>query len=175
MKVFILSDTHGWLDPAIIRYLQQADTVWHAGDLGPQVWPQLQQHSHNLHAVYGNIDDHQTREELPEYDIFEAGGLRVLLIHIAGSLPRYNRQVLKLINRHRPGMLVCGHSHILKVAPDKTHNLLYVNPGAAGNQGFHKVRTCLQLEISRGKPRQMQVIELGKRGRNKTAATLSDS
>ena len=119
-----------------------------------------------VRAVWGNIDDHKTRSEWPEYDIFERDGVKVLIIHIAGSPTKYNEQVRQLIQEHHPKILVCGHSHILKVQAVKEYNnLLHMNPGAAGVHGFHKVKTILRFEINGGKIENLEVVELGRRGK----------
>ncbi|MEQ9052857.1 MAG: metallophosphoesterase family protein, partial [Marinoscillum sp.] len=115
-------------------------------------------------AVFGNIDGHEVRAASPEDLVFVREGKIILMTHIAGSPPRYNPRVRELIRTHQPDVLVCGHSHILKVQPDKANNLLFINPGAAGKHGFHKIKTLLRLEIQEGKIQNLEVVELGPRG-----------
>lgn len=165
MKIGIFSDTHGWLDPKLDEYFKVCDELWHAGDIGA-IDLEAFAGSKKLRAVYGNIDGGKNRQTFPEYQFFEVEGLRILLIHIAGSLGKYNSQTRKLILEHKPQILVCGHSHILKVQRDKAFgNLLYINPGAAGVHGFHKIKTILRMEIKEGKILAAEAIELGLRGR----------
>lgn len=165
MKIALLSDTHGYLDKAILKYLTTADEIWHAGDIGSkEVLEQLQELPGKIKIVHGNIDNQQLRLMAPENQVFETSGAKILLTHIAGTPPRYNKKVKVLIEKHRPNILVCGHSHILKVKHDTHYNLLYINPGACGNHGFHKMRTIILFEITNAKPKNMRVIELGKRG-----------
>ena len=166
VKIAVLSDTHSWIDDRIIDYLKNADEIWHAGDIGSlEVLDRLEQLPGKLRAVHGNIDNQQIKLAAPEYLSFSINNMRVLITHIAGNPPRYNTNVRKLLHEHRPNILVCGHSHILKVTNDKRSDLLFINPGACSHHGFHKVRTLIQFQIINDKPQKMIVIELGKRGK----------
>ncbi len=172
MKIGILSDTHGWLDPRILHHFADTDEIWHAGDLGQgEVLTPLQSIK-TCRAVFGNIDGNSIRQLCPEFLIFDIMGLKILLIHIAGPFGSYTPQCRSLIKLHQPNILVCGHSHILKVAFDHSNNLLYINPGAAGRQGFHHVRTVLKLNIGENGPSNFEVIELGKRSQG-TGTTVN--
>ena len=118
-----------------------------------------------IKAVYGNVDDHQIRMTCPEKQIFEIEGLKIYMIHIGGIPSRYAQGVRADLIAYQPGLFICGHSHILKVMPDpKLNNMLYMNPGAAGRHGFHQIKTLLRFDIENGKPKNLEVIELGKRG-----------
>jgi putative phosphoesterase len=160
-RIGIYSDTHGWLDPKLSEKFADCREIWHAGDAGsPEVFePWLS--SGKLKAVYGNIDGSAVRLLAPEYQLMEVQGFRVLMLHIAGKSPRYSPLAARLIREFRPGMLVCGHSHICRVVNEG--GLLYVNPGAAGRSGFHHTRTALKIGFRNGKPVEMQVLELGPR------------
>ncbi len=164
MKIGLLSDTHGFLDPAVFRHFDACDEIWHAGDIGSgHVLDQLAAFR-PLRAVYGNIDDRGIRLRTPENLWFEAGGFRIWMTHIGGAPPRYNPAVRPRLAAGETDIFICGHSHILRVVKDPAfHNLLYLNPGAAGIHGFHKVRTLLRFEISDRKIRNMEVVELGPR------------
>ncbi|MEL6831822.1 MAG: metallophosphoesterase family protein [Bacteroidota bacterium] len=165
MRIGLLSDTHSFLDPAIFDYFAEVDEIWHAGDIGdPEVIQQLADFK-PVRAVYGNIDEPVLRHQYPENAIFTLAGLTVLITHIGGYPGRYNARVKKLLNEHQPGLYICGHSHILKVMPDEARNLLHINPGACGRHGFHKVRTIIRFTIEDGTINQLEVIELGLRGR----------
>ncbi len=164
MKIGLLSDTHGFLDEKIFKYFENCDEIWHAGDIGTlEIYDQLNTFK-PLRAVYGNIDDHSIRAQCPEDLFFNCGGLSVWMTHIGGYPPKYNSRIKKEFTKTTPQIFVCGHSHILRVMSDPTHdNLLYLNPGAAGIHGFHKTKTIIRFEINREKVEKMQVIELGKR------------
>lgn len=165
MEIGIISDTHGHLEDAVFEHFSQCDEIWHAGDIGTMgVLEQLEAFK-PTRAVYGNVDGHELRAAVPEVDLIRAGGMNVMLVHIAGKPPGYSQAVKGLLLKHRPQLLVCGHSHILKVAPDKKNSLLYVNPGAAGKHGFHLVKTLLRMKVEGGKVIQMEAIEMGKRGK----------
>ncbi|MEO0725123.1 MAG: metallophosphoesterase family protein [Bacteroidota bacterium] len=165
MRIGLLSDTHSFLDPAIFDYFSEVDEIWHAGDIGnPEVIQQLADFK-PVRAVYGNIDEPALRHAYPENAIFTLAGLSVLITHIGGYPGRYNARVKKLLNEHQPDLYICGHSHILKVMPDEARNLLHINPGACGRHGFHKVRTIVRFAIEDSTINQLEVIELGLRGR----------
>lgn len=163
MKIGLISDTHGYIDDRILHHLADCDLVWHAGDVGKnQVIDTLESEKTTL-GVYGNIDDTLIRSRWPEYVFEEIEGVKILMIHIAGAIERYNEKTRALIKKHQPDVLICGHSHILKVKRDQRFNLMHMNPGAAGNHGFHKVRTLLKFDIENGRLANLQAIELGPR------------
>jgi putative phosphoesterase len=160
-SVGIYSDTHGWLDPQLVEKFDGCAEIWHAGDAGDSsvFEPWLSQGK--LKAVFGNIDGNDVRLLAPEFQFFRVQGFPILMMHIAGKYPRYSPLAARLIRELKPGMLVCGHSHICRVV--KEGGLLYVNPGAAGRNGFHNLRTALRMGFRGGKPAEVQVIELGPR------------
>lgn len=166
MKILLLSDTHGYMDADILAHAAQADEVWHAGDVGPGDVLQQLVRTRPTRAVYGNIDDAKLRREVPEDLLFEVDGLRVYMTHIGGYPGRYSPHARKVLYAN-PGadLFVCGHSHILKVMPDRKRKLLHMNPGACGIYGFHKVRTMLRFEVNAGRVEQVAAIELGLRGK----------
>jgi uncharacterized protein len=162
-KVGLLSDTHGFVDPAVYKHFKDCDEIWHAGDIGHvQVIDDLSKFK-TLRAVYGNIDGHVVRSAVPEDLVFEIDGIKIFMTHIGGSPGRYNLRVKSLMQLYKPNIFICGHSHILKVLYDQQMNHLHINPGAAGNHGFHHVKTLIRFDLHQGKPANMEVIELGKR------------
>ena len=164
MKIGLISDTHSFLDPKVFEYFKNVDEIWHAGDIGTLSLLQELEAFKPTVAVFGNIDGHEIRSAAPEDQLFEREGVKVLMTHIAAKPPRYNPRVKKLISEYRPNLLVCGHSHILKVQPDPTNSLLFMNPGAAGIHGFHQIKTLLRFDLEHGRPTNLEVVELGKRG-----------
>ncbi len=164
MKIGLLSDTHSHLDENIYKHFSSCDEIWHAGDIGNlEILDKLSSFK-PLQAVWGNIDGHEVRNAIDEYVILTREKKKILMIHIAGKPPGYNRQVKELIKKYEPDILVCGHSHLLKIEKDRTHHLLFINPGAAGIHGFHRVKTLVRFDINEGILSNMEVIELGKRG-----------
>lgn len=170
IHIGLISDTHGFLDERVFDYFAACDEIWHAGDIGePTVAEQLAAFK-PLRAVYGNIDTSAIRRQYPENQIFQCGKLKVWITHIGGYPPRYTPALKKQLDQIRPELFICGHSHILKVMPDKERQLLHLNPGAAGHEGFHKIRTLLRFAVDTEQAGlasigQLEVIELGKRGR----------
>jgi putative phosphoesterase len=166
MKIGLLSDTHSFLDNKVFDYFKEVDEIWHAGDIGDaEVINQLKKYK-TVRAVYGNIDDKNIQSRYPEDNWFDCEGIIVWMTHIAGAPPNYNPRIKKVLQEKIPGLLICGHSHILKVVKDKTYqNMVYINPGAAGNHGFHHMKTILRFEILNKEIKNMEVIELGKRGK----------
>ena len=165
MKIGLISDTHSYLDPKVFRYLQQCDEVWHAGDVGSlSVWEALQAFK-PMRGVYGNIDDKTIQAVLPLDLRFSCEGISVWITHIGGTPPKYNSRVRKLLQQDPPDLFICGHSHILRIQRDPNFNdMLFVNPGAAGNHGFHRKKTLVRFDINDKKISGMEVVELGKRG-----------
>ncbi len=164
IRIGLLSDTHGYLDEKIFEYFDECDELWHAGDIGRiEVFDTLDAFR-PTRAVYGNIDSGLVRQQLPLDLRFEVEGMRVWMTHIGGYPDRYNKRVREALALDAPDIFICGHSHILKVMGDKKHDLLYINPGACGNHGFHKMKTIIRFSIDSGEIKDMEVIELGLRG-----------
>lgn len=162
-KVLLLSDTHGYIDNAILKYAKQADEIWHAGDIGNLAVTDKLKNIAPLKGVYGNIDDHIIQKEFPEHNRFFCEGVDVWITHIGGYPYKYNVRVKEEIKKNPPRLFICGHSHILKVMNDKNLGLLHMNPGACGKHGFHQVRTMLRFTIDKENISNLEVIELGKR------------
>lgn len=165
LRIGLLSDTHGFLDPKIFDVFKDVDEVWHAGDLGTLELCNQLKNFKPFYAVYGNIDGKDIRIEYPLNWLAEREGLKILMTHIGGYPGHYKPKARRQIMEHRPDIFICGHSHILRVAKDAAYNnMLAINPGAAGVQGFHKVKTALRFILNKGKMENLEAIELGKRG-----------
>lgn len=164
MTIGLISDTHSYFDPTIGKHFTHCDEIWHAGDIGEMKVIDALEKIKPVKAVYGNIDDAAMRTRFPEDLWLTPEGVTILITHIAGRPPHYNPRIKKLLKDRTPDVLICGHSHICQVKKDESLNLLYINPGAAGQQGFHAIRTMMRMEIQAGKISKMEVIELGKRG-----------
>ena len=162
MRIGLLSDTHGFLDPAILNYFAGCDEVWHAGDFGPDVLEPLRAFKH-LRGVYGNIDGDEIRQQFPRDLGWDCEGLRVYMTHIGGYPGAYDRRVKPELDARHPGLFICGHSHILKVVRDPARSLIHLNPGACGRQGWHHTRTLLRFTVLDAKLSAMDAIELGPR------------
>lgn len=159
-KILLLSDTHSYIDDQILKFVKQADEVWHAGDIGSIEVINTIQKLKPLKAVYGNIDNHLIRTEFKEDLKFTIEEVSVWITHIGGYPNRYDFRIKEEITKNPPKLFICGHSHILKVIYDKKLNLLHMNPGAAGKHGFHNVRTMLRFEINVGNITNLEIIEL---------------
>ena len=155
----MLSDTHSYMDDDILKYVKQADEVWHAGDIGDLKVTDAIKDLKPLKAVFGNIDDAKARLEFPENNRFMCEDVDVLITHIGGYPGKYNARIRDHIYENPPKLFICGHSHILKVMPDKKLNLLHMNPGAIGKHGFQQVRTMLRFTIDGEKIADLEVIE----------------
>jgi putative phosphoesterase len=164
MRIGLLSDTHGYLDEGILRHLQSCDEIWHAGDIGSKEVTDKLASIKPLRAVYGNIDGNELRKEFPEDNRFTCEGVDVLITHIGGYPGRYSQHASRLIRDNPPKLFICGHSHILKILPDTKFGLLHMNPGAAGQHGFHIIRTMIRFSIDDTRIHSAEVVELGRRG-----------
>jgi putative phosphoesterase len=162
-KILLLSDTHGHMDDAILKYAAQADEVWHAGDIGSLEVSDALSEKSVLRAVHGNIDNHVLQTEFPEHQRFRSESVDVWMTHIGGYPEKYNHRVRDEIRQNPPQLFISGHSHILKVMNDKKLGLLHMNPGACGRHGLHRVRTMLRFRIDKKDIKDLEVIELGKR------------
>jgi putative phosphoesterase len=165
ISIGLISDTHGFLDQNVYKHFDIVDEIWHAGDIGENSVLEDLSTFKPCKAVFGNIDTIEMQRSLPEVLIETIEGVKIMMIHIAGRPGRYAKGVSALIQQHQPHLLICGHSHILRVERDAKHNVLYINPGAAGQHGFHQKRTLIRFTIDQGKVNNMEVIELGRRGR----------
>lgn len=164
IRVGLLSDTHGYIDEGILTALQGCDRILHAGDIGsPEVISALQELA-PVYAVYGNIDDAAIRHEHPESLSLDWESVRIYMTHIGGYPGRYTASVRQYLQRLKPDLFICGHSHILRIMADERLQLLHMNPGAAGQHGFHLIRTVILFDIDHGKINNVRVVELGRRG-----------
>ena len=160
MKIGLLSDTHSIIDKRILKFFENCDEIWHAGDIGTIKTLESLEKFKKIRAVYGNIDNHQIRKEVNEFLLLKYEKLVILIIHIAGKPPKYNKLTYNLIKKHKPNILVCGHSHILKIHRDKENDILIINPGASGNVGFHKFKTAIRFNIINSNIKNLEIIEL---------------
>ena len=159
MKIGIISDTHSTFDDKLREFLAPCDEIWHAGDIGSLELADKIAEFKPLQAVYGNIDGGIIRRVYHDFILFEREGVRVLMTHIGGYPRHYSSRALQHIHASRPQLFVAGHSHILRVEYDKVYDMLFVNPGAAGNYGVHHVRTAIRLDIEHGEIKNMEIGE----------------
>ena len=164
IKVGLLSDTHGYLDPQIYEYFDDRDEIWHAGDFGSIDIADALNTIAPVTGVFGNIDGQDVRSVYPRHERFERQGIHFWITHIGGSIGHYNTKIRDEMNTNPPDVFICGHSHILKIGRDQERGkMLFINPGAAGKYGSQEYRTCVRFDISNGKIENMEVIHLGKR------------
>ncbi|MCU0324105.1 MAG: metallophosphatase family protein [Spirosomaceae bacterium] len=164
MLIGLISDTHGFLDETVFEHFKDCDEIWHAGDIGSVEIIEKLKKFKPTRFVFGNIDSKEIQWMVPEDQFFNIEGLEIWMTHIGGSPPKYNPRVKKQLKDKIPDIFVCGHSHILRVIKDETqNNMIYLNSGAAGREGFHKIRTLLRFKLEKKKITHLEVIELGKR------------
>lgn len=164
LKIGLISDTHHFLDPQLSGYFTGVDEIWHAGDFGTIEIAQNLEQIAPLTGVYGNIDGQDIRSRYPLHQRFHKEGVDIWLTHIGGNPGRYALPIKKKLENNPPDLFICGHTHILKIARDpQKKDMIYMNPGAAGKQGFHEYRTVVRFNLSKGKIRDVEVINLGKR------------
>jgi uncharacterized protein len=165
MKIGLLSDTHGWIHPRLFDHFSECDEIWHAGDIGNIETADKLSAFKPFRAVYGNIDDSLVRTVYKENLMFLAEDVKVWITHIGGTPGHYDRRVKNLIYEEPPDIFICGHSHIAKVMNDTKGGFLYINPGAAGYYGFHKFMTAIRFCIDGVNIHDLELIELGERGK----------
>ena len=170
MRIGLLSDTHGFLDEAVFQYFGECDEIWHAGDFGSaDVFDRLAEFR-PVRGVYGNIDGVELRAALPADAEWDCEGLRVYMTHIGGYPERYDPRAKRELITRKPGLFVCGHSHLVRVVRDPRFGLMHMNPGAAGHVGWHQTRTLIRFTAERGEVKNVELIELGPRGKKREAA-----
>ncbi len=162
-KIGLIADTHSYLDEAVFKYFENCDEIWHAGDFGNIDIAEQLKNIKPLKAVYGNIDGYDIRSEFPEQIIFTCEEVKVFIKHIGGYPGRYAPGVKNIIIKEKPQIFISGHSHILKIMYDDKLQCLHINPGAAGKQGWQRVRTIIRFVIDGKEIKNCEVIELGKK------------
>lgn len=164
IRIGLIADTHGYLDAQVFDYFKDVDEIWHAGDFGNLEIVQKLEEFCPLKGVYGNIDDQKIRQIFPYSQRFKLEGLDIWMVHIGGNPGRYALPIREEMESNPPDLFICGHSHILKIARDPVNKkMLYINPGAAGKQGFHVERTIVRFCIDSGKITNIEVVNLGSR------------
>lgn len=158
-RIGLISDTHGYLHPALPSFFSGVDEIWHCGDIGNEGLLNALKKIRPTRAVYGNIDGQDIRKQCRESEIFTCESVKVLMTHIGGYPGRYEPRIRTTIIREKPGLFVCGHSHILKVIYDQKHELLHINPGAAGKFGLHQIITMIRFEIEGSEIRNLEISE----------------
>ena len=159
-RIGLISDTHGYLDDSVPGHFSNCDEVWHAGDFGTGELAKRLKEKKKVRGVYGNIDGQDIRSEFPEQLVFHCEEVKVMLRHIGGYPPRYNPETKRELLIHQPQLFISGHSHILRIMYDDKLQCLYMNPGAAGKQGWQKVRTIIRFVIDGINMKDCEVIEL---------------
>ncbi len=161
MKIGLISDTHGFFTQEFKDFLEPVDQLWHAGDFGGDIdFVDSIASFKPLVAVYGNCDGQDIRRSYPLVQYFDCEGLKVLMTHIGGYPNKYDIKARALIERYRPDIFVCGHSHILKVMRDDYFNMMTINPGACGYQGWQIYRTALRFDINDKKLENLELFKI---------------
>jgi putative phosphoesterase len=166
-RIGLISDTHGFLDENVFTHFENCNEIWHAGDFGSieiadQIRATVSNRGTALRGVYGNIDGQDIRNEFPEQLVFMCEEVKVMIRHIGGYPPKYNPETKRELLIHQPQLFISGHSHILKIMYDDNLQCLHMNPGAAGKQGWQKVKTIVRFVIHEKEIKNCEVIELGK-------------
>lgn len=169
-KIGLISDTHGYLDEAVFEHFKDCDEIWHAGDFGTiNLVEDLQNGLLNkgnkviIRGIFGNIDGKDIRSVYPENLVFNCEDVKIMMQHIGGYPGRYAPGIKKEITQQKIKLFISGHSHILKIMYDESLGCLHINPGAAGKQGWHQVRTIVKFVIDKDDIKDCAIIELGKR------------
>ena len=161
-RIGVLSDTHCYIPQQVYSFFADCDEIWHAGDIGNTAVLEELRKFKPVVAVWGNMDSQVMRYEIPQTQLFTCEGAKVLMTHIGGYPGHYERHLVPVIESEKPNIFISGHSHILRVMYDKKYNLLHINPGAAGKQGFHQKATLVRFEIENGVPKNLQINEFSK-------------
>ncbi|HSB94641.1 MAG TPA: metallophosphoesterase family protein [Flavitalea sp.] len=159
-RIALLSDTHNYIDTSILKAVEGSDEIWHAGDFGSIAIAESLGGIAPLRGVYGNIDGPDIRSVYPEVNRFDCEQVNVLIIHIGGYPGKYTPLTRKMFAEKPPQLFISGHSHILKIIYDSVFKSLHINPGAAGKQGWHTVRTVVRFEVDGSEVKNCRIVEL---------------
>ena len=159
-RIGLLSDTHGYWDERYIKYLGECDEIWHAGDIGSLDLAMRLQEIAPFKAVFGNIDGRELRQLYSESLSWQCEDAKILMTHIGGYPGKYDPRIRKTLYSTLPNLFISGHSHILKVQYDPILSCLHINPGSAGIQGWHTVRTLVRFSIDGKLFKDLEVIEI---------------
>ena len=159
-RIGLLSDTHAYWDKRYLEYFEPCDEIWHAGDIGSLELAMRLQEFRPLRAVFGNCDGGDLRRLYNEKLRWTCEGADILMTHIGGYPGHYDPRIRAQVFAHPPKLFISGHSHILKVLYDEKLGLLHINPGAAGLQGWHQVRTLVRFTVDNGNFQDLEVIEI---------------
>ncbi|MHB1922265.1 MAG: metallophosphoesterase family protein [Chitinophagaceae bacterium] len=159
-KIGLMSDTHGYLHPLVYKYFDGVDEIWHAGDIGTSRLADQLEAFKPFRAVTGNIDGQDLKIRYPEDNRFKLEGIQVWITHIGGYPGKYSPRIHSPLQQSPPDLFISGHSHILKIVRDQQLNLLHINPGACGQQGWHQVKTLVRFILTNGNIQNVEVIEL---------------
>jgi putative phosphoesterase len=162
-RIGLISDTHSMLSKHFLEFFKDVDEIWHAGDIGDYSVIRNLEKIAPVRAVWGNIDHGDCKNTLQEDLLFQVEEVKVLMTHIGGYPGRYQSRIRKLIIEHKPQLYIAGHSHILKVMYDQKLDCLHMNPGAAGNQGYHKVATALRFTINKNEIKELDIFEIDRK------------
>jgi putative phosphoesterase len=163
-RIGLIADTHNYLDEAVFKHFDNCDEIWHAGDFGTAAIADRLKQFKPVKGVYGNIDGYDVRSDYPEKLVWTCEDVKVYMTHIGGHPKKYAPGIKKDLLSNDVRLFISGHSHILKIIYDDTIHCLHMNPGAAGNQGWHKIRTIVRFAIDGSNIKDCEVIELGRRG-----------
>lgn len=159
-KIGLISDTHGFIDNRIFDFFKDCNEIWHAGDIGNLQTADKLANFKTLRAVYGNIDGTEVRAVYKQNARFNCENMDVWITHIGGYPGRYDPRVRKQLLKNPPDIFIAGHSHTLKIIHDPKIDCLHINPGAAGNHGFHKVKTAIRFEIDNKNIKNLEILEM---------------
>lgn len=166
-RIGLLSDTHSYWDERYEKYFADVDEIWHAGDIGSTELAERFQTFKPFRAVCGNCDGGDLRRMFPDLLRFKCEDADIMIKHIGGYPGNYDRSIVGRMYTSPPDLFISGHSHILKILYDKTLRCLHINPGAAGLQGWQKVRTLVRFTVDGKEFKDLEVIELGEKKKDK--------
>ena len=150
MRLGVISDTHGWLDPRAVEHFAGVAAILHAGDIGAAGVIEALREIAPVYAVRGNVDRAPDVLGFPERLDVTLAGVPVHLVHRPVDA--------------RPGaarVVVTGHTH--RPLVEWRGGVLWLNPGAAGRRGFHTERTLAVLDLTGARP-HAAIIAMGPRG-----------
>ena len=154
MNIGVISDTHGYFDPAVRELFAGVDHILHGGDVGlPSVLLELERIA-PVTAVRGNTDDPPCG--LKDTEVLHVAGRKFLLQHMVNPHAPSDR-LKSRIAEENPDVVVFGHTH--RPFSQTIDGTLFINPGYAGKPKFGLVRSVAILHCD-GKNVQPEILPL---------------
>jgi uncharacterized protein len=141
VKIGVISDTHGFLDPRVEKIFAGVDHILHAGDIGYAALILELEFIAPVTAVLGNNDGGLTFKETEKIELAR----KKFLVHHIVSPRQLPENLEARVRRDQPDVIVFGHTH--KKFSETVDGIFFFNPGYAGKPKFGAERSVAILHL----------------------------